>query len=89
MSLERAAMVDLCHLGEVVEVKRLAALGAYEAAGLHEVDGHRTLKAWLRAEADLDPTTASRLASRARKLHRLPELVAAVLEVGSRAGSSR
>ena len=62
MPLERASLVDLCHLGHLVEVKRLAALGAYEAAGLHEVDGHRTLKAWLRAEADLDPTEASRLA---------------------------
>ena len=44
MPLERAALVDLCHLGDVVEVKRLAALGAYEAAGLHEIDGHRTLR---------------------------------------------
>ena len=77
---ERDALVDLCRLGEVVEVKRLAALGAYEAAGLHEVDGHRTMAAWLRAEVDRDPTTAARDASRARKLHRLPELVDAVLD---------
>ena len=80
MPLERAALVDLCHLGDVVEVKRLAALGAYEAAGLHEIDGHRTLKAWLRAEADRDPSTAASLARRARKLHRLPELVEAVVD---------
>lgn len=77
---ERASLVDLCRLGDVVEVRRLAALGAYEAQGLHEVDGHRTLAAWLRAEADRDPTTAARDASRARKLHRLPELVAAVAD---------
>ena len=78
--LERASMVDLCRLGGVVEVRRLAALGAYEAAGLHEVDGHRTLAAWLRAETDADQTTAARDAGRAHKLHRLPLLVDAVVD---------
>lgn len=77
---ERAALVDLCRLDDLVEVQRLAALGAYEAGGFHEIDGHRTLKAWLRAEAGFDKATAARDSARAHKLHRLPGLVAAVLD---------
>ena len=51
-----------------------AAVGAYEAAGHHELDGAATMSHWLRHHAGLDPSTAARTARRGRKLHSLPVL---------------
>lgn len=80
VALERSALVELGRVRDQFEVKYLAALGAYEAAGSHELDGHRTMKAWLRAECDAEPSTAASRASRAHKLARLPALMEAVLD---------
>jgi hypothetical protein len=78
--LERAALVDLARVRAVLEVKHLAALGEYEALGLHEIDGHRSMKSWLRAEVDLPPAGAHSQARRASKLHSLPDVAAAVVD---------
>jgi len=60
---------------------RLAvAVASFEAAGRHELDGARTMKAWLRANAGIDETEAARLCATGRRLRALPVVRAAVLD---------
>jgi hypothetical protein len=71
---DRDALAEAIALRDRLDAKIAAAIGAYAAAGQHELDGSLTMGAWLRHHARLDPTSASAEARRAAKLQRLPVL---------------
>jgi hypothetical protein len=74
---EREALAAAIALRDRLDAKIASAVGAYAAAGLHEVDGAVTMSAWLRQHARLDPTSATCEARRAAKVQALPVLRAA------------
>jgi hypothetical protein len=77
--VERDAIVDAVRLRDRFDGKVTEAVGAFGAAGLHEVDGSVTLSTWLGHRAGLAPDAASRTAKRAGRLARLPVLRAALV----------
>ena len=72
--LDRAAIQEAVAIADRLNAKVADAIGAYEAAGLHEVDGSVSMQAWLRHECGRDPRTAHRMTAAGRKLHHLPAL---------------
>lgn len=75
--LEREALAAVIALRDRLDAKVSVAVGAYAAAGAHELDGSVAMSAWLRHHARMDPTSAIVEARRAAKLQALPVLRAA------------
>ena len=72
--VERDAIVGAIALCDRIEGKIAAAVGEFQARGLHELAGSVTMSTWLRHRAGVDGTAAVVAARRAAKLHRLPVL---------------
>lgn len=77
--LERDALRELFAVRDLLTARLDRALGDYEAAGLHEVDGAVTLQSWLRHQTGADSVTAVRTTRRARLLHDSDTLTGAVV----------
>lgn len=87
ISVEREALVAAIALRDRLDAKVTAAVGAYAAAGQHQVDGSVAMGAWLRHHARMDPASAVVEARRASKLQALPVLRAA-FEAGDLSGGA-
>lgn len=75
--LHRESIVGAIRVRDRLDAKVATALGEYQAAGLHEVDGSVTMASWLRHFAAMDGSTAIAAARRGAKLQQLPVLRAA------------
>lgn len=74
------ALAEVLALRDRLDARIAVAVGRFEAAGLHEVDGSLTTAAWLRHRGGLDHGAAHRLAVQGRKLGVLPVLRQAFLD---------
>ena len=77
--LHREALRDLAGIAGRLQAKLAGAVGAYEAAGLHEVDGSLSMVAWLRHETSATTRAAAALTRRGRLLGACPVLADAVV----------
>lgn len=66
--LHAAALVEAFALRDLLEARVAVAVGEFEAAGLHELDGAVSMGAWLRTRARRAHPAAQRLAVQGRKL---------------------
>jgi len=70
--LDGAALVEAVGLIDRLSAKLAEAVGAFDAAGLWELDSAVSMTAWLRAHCDLTGSAAASLARTARTLRSLP-----------------
>ncbi len=85
IALHGDSITAIFTLRDRLDAKLLTAVAAFEAAGIHEIEGSLTMAAWLRHQAGRDTTTAARLCTKSRKLAALPVLQAAFAD-GSLSG---
>ena len=75
--VEGAALVRVLALRDQLDARIAAAVGAFDAAGLWDIDGSTSMVAWLRASAGMTRTAAGRLSVLGRRLRELPVCSAA------------
>src|SRR5687768_11425813 len=78
--LDGAALAEAIVLRDRLDARIAVAVGAFDAAGLHELDGAVTMAAWLRHRTGTDQPRANRLTMQGRKLGALPVLRDAFLD---------
>src|SRR3954451_19858097 len=71
------ALVEALALRHLLDARLAAAVGAFDAAGLWDLEAATSMTAWLRDRAGLSSRDAARLATRSRKLQQLPVTAAA------------
>jgi hypothetical protein len=70
--VDGAAIVQVLALRDRLDARIAEAVGAFDAAGLWDIDGATSMTAWLRASADMTRQSANRLAILGRRLRQLP-----------------
>jgi len=78
--VDGAALVEVARLLDRLEAKLSAALGAFDAAELWDIDGATSLAAWLRDRGGMARRVAAKRATVARQLNRLPATASAWAE---------
>ena len=75
--VDGAALVQVLALRDRLDARIAEAVGAFDAAGLWDLDAATSMTAWLRASAGMTSRSAGRLSLLARRLHKLPTTSAA------------
>ncbi len=78
-------LVQVLALRDQLEAKIAEAVGAFDAAGLWDLDAATSMTAWLRDSASMTPRLANRLSLLGRRLRKLP-VCAAAFASGSLSG---
>jgi hypothetical protein len=78
--VDSAALAELFAIRDRLDAHLTAAVGAFDAAELWDLDGQTSMAAWLRHRTGRDHTTSTKLPVRARKLGALPVTAAAALD---------
>ena len=77
IDLDGAALIDGYRLLDRLAAKLARSVGAFDRAGLWDVDGATSMKAWLRTRAGRAPADATRITLAARVVRSLPVTEAA------------
>ncbi len=68
IALHGDSITAIFALRDRLDAKLLTAVAAFEAAGIHEIEGSLTIGSWLRHQAGRDHRTAAALPAAGRKL---------------------
>ncbi len=77
VAVDGPSLVCVLALRDRLDARIAQAVGAFEAAGLWDLDAATSMTAWLRASAGMTSKSAGRLSLVARRLHKLPATSAA------------